>query len=105
MNFESEIRQGRLVVSKCDACKVTVWPPSGFCSRCLGMTSWKDAQAAGTVLEYSKKDESYFCVVEMHDSFRVIGRVASGTPKIGQKAELQKCGIRDGAYFFEFELC
>lgn len=101
MNFESELKKGNLTVSRCSSCKITVWPPSGFCNKCLKETVWEKGPTEGVVLEFSKKDDEYFCVVEMEKSFRILGKIKCGIPRIGQRIRLQKCGIKDGSYFFE----
>lgn len=102
--FETELKKGNFVVSKCNYCDEIVWPPSNFCSKCLGDVTWEKAPITGKILEFSKSNNEYFCVVEMGESFRIIGRVKSGTPKIDQLATLQECGIRNNSYFFEMKL-
>lgn len=104
MNFESELKKGSLVVSRCSSCKITVWPPSEFCSKCLKETVWEKGPATGVVLEFSKKGEEYFCMVEMEGSFRILGKIRHGVPRIGQRIRIQRCGIKDGSYFFEMQI-
>lgn len=104
MTFES--KQGRidLPVSRCPACNVVVWPKSEFCSLCLGDTVRENGQTNGTILAFSSRNGSYFCVAEMGDSLRIVGRLGAGMPRIGQPVRLCGYGIRDGRYFFDLEL-
>ena len=101
MTFESELKKGNLTSSVCPSCKIIVWPPSDFCSKCLKETVWEKAPTEGVVLEFSKLGKEYFCIAEMETSFRIIGKITQGVPRIGQRIKLEKCGIKDGSYFFE----
>ena len=43
-------------------------------------------------MEFSKKDNFYFCLIETSDKIRVLGSLESiVTPSIGQNVELYKC--------------
>ena len=103
MNFKTEINKGNLVTSWCTSCHHTVWPPSEFCDICLGDIIWKRPSMYGKIVEYSKVDGGYSCIINMDDSFTILGRVEK-TPKIGQKVKLHKCGIHDGTCFFDMML-
>lgn len=90
------------MVPQCDSCKIIVWPPSNFCSNCLGDITWKKAPRIGRILEFSKQDKVYFCLVEMKDSFCIIGKVTLGIPKVGQSIKLEK--YRQNDSYFEMTL-
>ena len=102
MSFEDRLQNGEFCIPECDTCKKTVWPPSEFCSHCLGTVHLRDADNSmrGTIIEFSGKDDTYFCMVEFAGSIRVLSHMTV-TPQIGQTVKISKCGIRDGNYFFK----
>lgn len=102
MTFESDLKEGNFTVPRCPGCRVIVWPPSDFCSRCLQGTVWEKAPSEGVVLEYSGQGGQHFCMAEMGGgSFRIVCRVVSGTPGVGKRVRVEKCGIRGGLHFFD----
>lgn len=103
MSIESEIKKGNFVVGECSNCKKTVWPPSRYCNVCFGDVVSKKISSKGKILEFSKQDETYFCLAEFNE-VKIIGKTTGGTPKNNQFVSMVKCGINNGNYFFEFEL-
>ena len=104
MNFETELKKGNLLISECNQCKKIVWPPSECCNQCLGSTKWRESSGIGKILEFSKKEGKYFCVIEIEKSIKIIAELVSGEPKIGDKANIVNCGIEDKNYFFKIAL-
>jgi len=104
MNFESELKKGEFLISECIKCKKIVWPPSEFCNQCLGNNSWRKCSGLGKIIEYSKKEQTYFCVAKIEDSIKIMGEVISGTPKNGAQIKISDCGISDGNYFFKIRV-
>ena len=51
-----------------------------------------------------KKNKNYFCLAEFEKQVKIIGRISSGIPQNNQLVKIEKCGIKDGNYFFEFSL-
>lgn len=81
-----------------------MWPPSEFCNHCLGDNSWRKSSGVGKIIEFSKRDEVCFCVVEIEESVRIMCELVSGVPKIGKQIELTDCGVSDGNYFFKIRV-
>ena len=104
MNFESELKKGILMIPECMYCNKTVWPPSEFCNQCFKEVSWKKSPNEGKIIEFSRQNNDYFCVVEIKKGVRIIGKVSSKIPTVGQKIKLERCGIKEGNYFFEMSL-
>ena len=104
MNFESEIRNGNFVLGECTKCKKTVWPPSDFCNRCFGKIIIKKGPVEGKIIEFSKHDKNYFCLAEFENEVKIIGKIPSGIPENNKKVKIEKCGMKNGSYFFEFSL-
>ncbi|CAD6519000.1 conserved hypothetical protein [metagenome] len=104
MNFESELKKGIFMISECTQCNKTIWPPSEFCNQCFKEVSWKKSPSEGKIIEFSRQNNDYFCLIEIKNGVRIIGKVSSGTPNVGQNIKLDRCGIRDGSYFFEMSL-
>lgn len=95
MNFESELKKGHFMISECDRCKKIVWPSSEICSQCFGKTNWRKSTGKGKIIEFSKKGQSYFCLVEIENSIKIFGQIDSGDPKIGDTINITECGIID----------
>ncbi|MFQ5497936.1 MAG: hypothetical protein ACE5DU_08645 [Nitrosopumilus sp.] len=99
MNFESELYKGFFCIPECVKCKKIVWPPSKFCNHCFGEVCLKKGDFEGKIIEFSRHDEDYFCLVEFEDTIRIMAKI-SKSPKIGQIVKITKCGISNGNYFF-----
>lgn len=100
MNFETELSQGNFHIPECMRCSKIVWPPSEFCNQCFGEITFKKKIVEGRIIEFSRKNEEYFCLVEFENQIRVMAKM-SNSPKIGQIVKLVKSGIAKGNYFFE----
>jgi uncharacterized OB-fold protein len=99
MSFENELKKGQFYLPQCLSCKKWVWPPSEFCDRCNGETSLKKKEFEGKIIEFSKQNDNYFCIVEFYDSIRIMAKMTT-CPKKDQIVKISKCGIIDGGYFF-----
>jgi hypothetical protein len=104
MNFESELKKGNFLISECTHCKKIVWPPSEFCDQCLKENSWRECSRIGKIIEFSKKEKTYFCVSEIENSIKIIGKIVSGLPKIGKQVKIIECGITNENYFFKMRV-
>ncbi len=100
MSFESELSKGQFCIPECLACKKIVWPPSEFCDNCNEITSLKKGDFEGKIIEFSKQNEDYFCMVEFYNSIRLMAKM-SKIPKKDQIIKISRCGISNGSYFFE----
>ncbi|KFM20004.1 Rubredoxin-like zinc ribbon domain protein [Marine Group I thaumarchaeote SCGC AAA799-P11] len=100
MSFESELSKGNFLIPKCTECKKIVWPPMEFCDHCMGKTSLKGGDFEGKIMEFSRQNDNYFCIVEIEDSFRIMAKMIQ-KPHIEQVVTVSKCGISKGNYFFE----
>ena len=96
MNFNSELKKGNFMITECSHCKKIVWPSSDFCNQCFNETSWRKSSGIGKIIEFSKKDEAWFCLAEIEDSIRIIGQIDFGTPKVGDKIHIVECGEVNG---------
>ncbi len=99
MNFEEELSQGIFCVPECTVCKKTIWPPSEFCNACFGKVSLRKGDFVGKIIEFSRHNDEYFCVVEFENEIRVMAKM-SQMPTINQTVRISKCGISNGSYFF-----
>jgi len=99
MSFESELAQGSFYIPECNICKKIVWPPAEFCNRCFGRVLLKKECFEGKIIEFSRQNEEYFCLVEFNNTIRVMAKI-SKIPQIGQIVKISKCGISNGDYFF-----
>ena len=99
MTFESELSQGKFYIPECSVCKKIVWPPAEFCNNCFGPVSLKKGNFEGRIIEFSKQNNDYFCLVEFEKTIRVMAKT-SKLPKVEQTVRISECGIKDGDYFF-----
>jgi len=99
MNFELKLNKGEFCIPECTECKKIVWPPSEFCNICFGNVVLKEGDFEGKIIEFSRQNEQYFCMVEFENTFRIMANI-SKTPEIGQRVKISKCGIEKGNYFF-----
>ncbi|MDH3312790.1 MAG: zinc ribbon domain-containing protein [Nitrosopumilus sp.] len=99
MNFETELSQGNFYIPECTKCTKVVWPPSEFCNHCFGEVLLKKKVSEGRIIEFSRYDDAYFCLVEFEKEIRVMAKI-SNMPKIEQRVKISKCGISNGNYFF-----
>jgi len=104
MNFESELKKGNFIIAECLHCTKIVWPPSESCNKCFKEVSWRKSSGEGKIIEFSKQDNNYFCLVEIENSIKIIGKISSGKPYIGKNIKIEKCGIKEGNYYFEISL-
>ena len=104
MNFETELKKGNFLISECNHCKIIVWPPSEFCNQCLKENSWRKCSRMGRIIEFSKKEDIYFCVAEIENSIKIIGEIISGIPEINRKVNIVDCGIANNNYFFKMSV-
>ena len=105
--FERGLEEGNFVTSECSKCKEIVWPPTDFCSKCLGEVEWRPVQKKGRLIEFSKKDGQEFCIAEFENKIRILSTLEkneSEEPKIGQELILETCGFKNGNYYFSSRL-
>lgn len=100
MSFEDELEKGKFSIQECRSCDRVIWPPSEFCNKCFGPVSLKKGEFEGRVIEFSKQDGGYFCLVEFEKDIRILAR-SSEPPEIGKKVKISRCGISNGSYFFQ----
>ena len=99
MSFESKLSKGNFCIPICNNCEKTIWPPAEFCNICNQKISLKEEEFEGKIIEFSKQNEDYFCIVEFEESIRIMAKMTNN-PKIGQKVKITKCGIKDNNYYF-----
>lgn len=102
MNFESELSKGILYIPECDICKKIVWPASEFCDECFGNVLLKNKDPEGKIIEFSKQNNDYFCLVEFNKNMRIIAK-SSKIPELGKSVKISKCGINNGNYYFNID--
>jgi hypothetical protein len=54
----------------------------------------------GKIIEFSRQNGEYFCMVEFGDSIRIMAKMMA-LPKKDQIVKISKCGISEGNYFFQ----
>ena len=100
--FEQELRNGNFVCSECLKCNKLVWPPSDFCNKCFGNVTWRSISRTAKLVEFSRKNDEYFCIAEFENQVRVMGRVESvSNLQVGQTLSLVRCDY-DGKEKFVF---
>ncbi len=88
--FEEQLKQGIFQISYCEKCNKKIWPPNEICHTCFSQSKWQKSKNIGKVIEFSKKDSTYFGLVEIDHGIRIMGEIlSSSTPKIGQIVKMQ----------------
>lgn len=100
MSFESKLNKGKFCIPECVECKKIVWPPSDICNHCFGNVHLKEGDFEGKIMEFSRQNEQYFCMVEFENTIRIIANILE-PPEIGKSVKISKCGIIDGNYSFQ----
>ena len=77
--FDDGLTNGHFVISYCDRCHRFVWPPSTYCDICHKITSWKEGSKHGQIIEYSKEENDYFCLIQTKDDIRILGRITNSS--------------------------
>jgi uncharacterized OB-fold protein len=98
--FKDELKNNNFVCSECIKCKHLVWPPSEFCNKCLGDVVWRSVSRNATLVEFSNKDGTCFCVAEFEDGIRVFGTIPGNhilSP--GQHLVLEHCTYEETPKF------
>ena len=104
--FENELIKGVFMIPQCPSCKEIVWPPSDYCNRCLGKVVLKNSDGLGKIVEYSKKDNEFFCLAEFEGKIRIMGKLIlnSGLPEMGKSVKMDSCSFEDNKYKFTMRL-
>ena len=83
--FEDQLEEGIFQICYCKNCNDTIWPPKEICHRCHNRTDWKKSTNLGKIMEFSKRESTYFGLIEIDDGIRVLGNIVSASiPEIGQ---------------------
>ncbi|MCG3780206.1 MAG: hypothetical protein MT334_04705 [Candidatus Nitrosopumilus limneticus] len=99
MSFEKELEKGQFCIPECISCKKLIWPPSEFCNLCNRELTLNKSEFEGKIIEFSRQDENYFCIVEFNETVRLIAKMET-CPKKNQTVKISKCGISQGSYYF-----
>lgn len=98
--FEQELQNNVFVSSFCTGCDKHVWPPSDMCNSCFGSVVWKPVIGTAKLIEFSRKDNEVFGIVEFEGNIRVMGRIMTTSAlQIGQMLNLIECGYDGMAKF------
>jgi len=88
--FEEELKHGVFQICYCKKCNNTIWPTNEICHVCHKKTEWKKSRNIGRIIEFSKKDSSYFGLVEIDNGIRVLGEILSTSmPEIDQSVKMR----------------
>ncbi|MDE0526357.1 MAG: zinc ribbon domain-containing protein [Thaumarchaeota archaeon] len=121
--FEQAIGRGLFRVPECTECGAAVWPPSEFCSVCLGGvrlgTRYGDGDGKmlrGRIVECSMEipagrlaggsaKSPFFCLVAFECGIRLIARFVAPTPPApGDLVALSSCGMSPNGSGYAFEV-
>ena len=90
--FEQELKNNNFVCSQCTTCNKLVWPPNDFCNKCFGKVIWRPVSRFAKLIEFSNKDNEFFCIAEFEDCIKVMGSIENASNlKVGQNLFLIKC--------------
>ena len=102
--FEDQLAVGVFQICHCKNCNNTIWPPREICHICNSSVEWKKSKNFGKIVEVSKKDSTYFGLIEIDDGIRILGNISSTSiPKIGQLVRMSVSFISRPQYSFIVE--
>ena len=83
--FDEQLKKGNFHICFCKNCNENLWPTKDICHICNEKTHWKESMNIGKIIEFSKKDSSYFGMVELDEKIRIMGKIFSkNQTEIGQ---------------------
>ena len=82
MSFEENSLKVNFLFQNAYNAKI-VWPPSDYCDHCFGKIELKKQDFEAKIVEFSKKNDDYFCIVEIENSLRIIAK-SYQIPTIGK---------------------
>ena len=63
--------------------------PNEICHICFNKSEWKKSKNFGKIIEFSKKDSTYFGLIEIDHGIRIMGEISSTSiPKTGQSVTM-----------------
>jgi len=109
--FIEALSVGKLVTSKCSACKNVIWPPSSVCPKCLSNEiEWINMDGKGRLIEFSESflmnQPSIFGVVELNGNIKLIAKIECDNIsqlKKGIGVKMIRCGIKNNNPYYEFQ--
>ena len=78
-----------------------MWPPQKFCSVCFADTAPAWLEKKGKIIQYSKKDGIYFCLVEFGQIRLLCTLNSDVAPKTGQMMQFLRHKRQNGNDVFE----
>ena len=102
--FDEQLKKGSFQICYCNHCEYNIWPPEDTCHQCNQKTEWKVSMNVGKIIEFSRKDSSYFGMIELKEKIRIMGEIFSNNePKIGQNVTMKVFFDRRPLYSFTVE--
>ena len=90
--FQNELKKGNFIISKCEQCNKIIWPVNDFCDNCFSTVSWISGSKSARIIEYSRQNGKWFCLVETGDKVRILDTLlCDNEPEIEQKILLDRC--------------
>ncbi len=88
--FEKQLERGIFQICYCKNCNNTIWPPKEICHVCHNKVNWKKSINLGKIVEFSKKESTYFGLIEIDDGIRILGDITSAsTPEVDQLVRME----------------
>ena len=102
--FEEQLGQGIFQICCCENCNNTIWPPKEICHMCNNETVWRKSKNLGKIIEFSKRDSTYFGIIEIDNGIRLLGEISCvSTPKTGQSVKMKVSFHKKPHYSFIVE--
>ncbi|HLV97900.1 MAG TPA: Zn-ribbon domain-containing OB-fold protein [Ktedonobacterales bacterium] len=92
--FWEGVKQGKLLIQRCDACQRFIFYPRSICPHCFADTlSWVEAQGTGTIYSYTVVHRAFgpfagqapymVAIVELAEGVRMMTRITGSEPNAG----------------------
>ena len=94
----------KFIIAECIQCKNILWPPTKFCNNCFSNTTYREGKKHGKIIEYSKKNNQYFCIAEFEGKIKLFGKIIEGTPRKNDWVNLKEIHMENNSYFFKMSV-
>jgi uncharacterized OB-fold protein len=107
-DFFSYLKKGEFRIPACIQCHRIVWPPSQFCSVCLGGVRSRRVRQKGIIIEFTYSHigstQGIVGLIELC-GVRLLGSIFGKPVRRGGKVKMTSCGITpEGAVFYNFKV-
>jgi len=103
--FDDELKKGNFQICFCRDCNITYSSYRESCIKCLKKTDRKKSVQKGKIIEFSRRNNDFFGIIEIENGIRLMGSIIplEKQPEIGQKVKMSVSFDKKPNYSFTVE--